>query len=300
MNIHPALPSPKVSVIIPTYNRKHLLEFALKSVFEQTYSNIELIVIDDCSTDGTPDWIKQNYPTINLISLSKNRGAAGARNVGINAAKGEYIAFLDSDDYWKSTYLETLVKSLSEDTSSSFAFCDHREIIQDTDNTRYINYEVKEEYRDLVHRSLTDVFIFTMSVVLVRISAIRKAGLLNERIEISHDRELYIRLLQVGNMIHVPENLVTRVMHDSNISSDYKTWAKNVFSILDIYFSTSDNQIHRDLESEIRSNWASIIARESWHKDKDVLFYIWMLGKAFKAAPIKMLSKFRNRLLTEA
>ena len=287
---------PKVSVIVPTYNRKHLLKSALNSIFEQTYPNIEPIVIDDCSTDGTSVWIKQSYPDINLISLSKNRGAAGARNVGINAAQGEYVAFLDSDDYWEPDYLKVLVSALSKDLNSSFSFCDHREVSKDTEKQKNVHYTIKDKYRDLTHRSLTDVFIFTMSVVLVRTSAIKKAGLLNEKLEISHDREFYIRLLGCGNMIHVPKALVTRVIHDSNISSDYRVWTKNVFMILDIYFSNSTEQRHKDLESQIRSDWALLIARESWQKEKDVWFYVWMLLKAFRVAPKKMLSKFQNKL----
>ena len=95
-------------------------------------------------------------------------------------------------------------------------------------------------------------------------------------------------------MIHVPKALVTRVIHNSNISSDYSVWAKNVFMILDIYFSASVNQLHKDLESQIKSDWALLIARESWQKEKNAWLYVWMLLRAFKVAPKKVLSKFKK------
>ncbi len=293
----PPVSLPKVSAIIPTYNRKHLLKPALDGVLGQTYPNIELIVVDDCSTDGTSGWIGENYPTVKLISLKENCGAAGARNVGIKAATGEYIAFLDSDDYWNLDYVDKLVNSLSKDSSSSFAFCDHREVNKETSVEHYIRYKATKKYRDLIHRSLADVFIFTMSVVIVRTSALRKAGLLNEMLDICHDRELYIRLLDVGNVIHIPQCLVTRVMHDSNISSDYKTWAKYVFLTLDIFFSTSLGQNYKDLEGEIRRDWALIIARELWQKEKNIPFYFSMLLRAFKASPGGMLAKLRSKVI---
>lgn len=285
-----------VSVIIPTYNRKHLLKPALKSALEQTYSSIEVIVVDDCSTDRTSEWIQENFPTIQLISLKENHGAAGARNIGIKSANGDYIAFLDSDDYWSPDYLEKVISTLSKDESSSFAFCNHREFIQEIGNENIIRYKSTEKYRDLIHRSLADVFIFTMSVVVVRTSAIRQAGLLNEVLDICHDRELYIRLLEAGSMLHIPEVLVTRVIHSSNISSDYKSWAKYVFITLDIFFSTPISKQYKDLEQDIRSEWALIIAREIWQSEKNFPLYIWMLIKAMKADPHKILNKFKNRL----
>ena len=235
-----------VSVIIPTYNRKHLIQPALESVLGQTYPQVELIVVDDCSTDGTADWIKQLYPTVRLLRLDKNHGAAGARNRGISIAQGDYIAFLDSDDHWDTTFLERSISSLSQDPSSSFVFCDHREISQDTGREKRVCYKEGSQYRDLIHRSLADVFIFTMSVVVVRASALKEAGPLNEALDICHDRELYIRLLEAGRMIHIPKVLVTRVMHSSNISSDYKNWAKYVFTTLDIFFSTPLGKRYKD------------------------------------------------------
>ena len=95
--------NPTVSVIIPTYNRAHLVDRAIQSVLNQTYKDFELIIVDDGSTDNTEDIIKEfqkKDERIKYIRHEENRGGSAARNTGIKAAKGEYIAFLDSDDEW--------------------------------------------------------------------------------------------------------------------------------------------------------------------------------------------------------
>lgn len=92
---------PLVSVVIPAYNRENAIIPAIQSVLDQGVDDIEILVVDDCSTDGTVKAIQTlTDPRINLIQHEKNKGEAGARNTGIHAAKGKYIAYLDSDDQW--------------------------------------------------------------------------------------------------------------------------------------------------------------------------------------------------------
>lgn len=92
---------PLISVIIPTYNRGRLILDSVNSVLNQTYKNIELIVVDDCSTDDTEQILKSlNDCRLNYLRLEKNSGACVARNRGIEVASGEYLAFNDSDDLW--------------------------------------------------------------------------------------------------------------------------------------------------------------------------------------------------------
>lgn len=98
---------PLVSVIIPTYNRGRLILDSINSVLNQTYKNIELIVVDDCSTDDTEKTVKSiDDSRIKYIKLEKNSGACVARNKGIEISRGEFIAFNDSDDLWITTKLE--------------------------------------------------------------------------------------------------------------------------------------------------------------------------------------------------
>jgi glycosyltransferase involved in cell wall biosynthesis len=107
--------TPSVSVIVPCYNRARTIERALRSVVRQTFTNFEVIVCDDGSTDGTGELVRAfaaDDPRIQLYRLSENVGPAGARNLGMRIARGEYIAFLDSDDEWLPEKLARQVERL--------------------------------------------------------------------------------------------------------------------------------------------------------------------------------------------
>ncbi len=105
---------PKISVIVPIYNRVDLIKRSIESILEQTYPAHEIIVVDDASTDGSPDAAESIVnECIKVIRCKQNRGGAAARNVGIDAAQGDYIAFLDSDDTWLPDKLMQQIKSLN-------------------------------------------------------------------------------------------------------------------------------------------------------------------------------------------
>lgn len=115
--------NPKISVIIPTYNREKLIERSIKSVLNQTYKNIEVIVVDDCSNDNTKSIVNSiKDDRLIYIKLSKNKGACYARNKGIEAASGKYIAFNDSDDVFYKNKLEKQLKNLLNN-NSDLDFC---------------------------------------------------------------------------------------------------------------------------------------------------------------------------------
>lgn len=97
----------KISVIIPTYNRGKSIIQSINSVLEQTYHNLEILIVDDCSTDDTEYLIsKIDDPRVKFIKLKENKGASFARNIGIKIATGKYISFQDSDDIYKTNKIE--------------------------------------------------------------------------------------------------------------------------------------------------------------------------------------------------
>ncbi len=111
-----------VSVIIPTYNRAHLIKRSAMSVLNQTYSNLELIIVDDGSTDNTEEVVKSIDDSRITYIKQPNQGACAARNNGIVHAQGEFIAFQDSDDVWHEDKLEKQLKCLKE-TGADLVFC---------------------------------------------------------------------------------------------------------------------------------------------------------------------------------
>lgn len=135
--------TPLVSVVIPSFNSGRLLENAIKSVINQTYKNIEIIIVDDGSTDGTKEWLVKNSLGIKYY-FQKNSGAASARNTGVSLATGEYIAFLDADDIWLPTKLEKQIELINIQNSFIFSngyiiegeYC-YEDIIVNCDVQRY-------------------------------------------------------------------------------------------------------------------------------------------------------------------
>nr|MCR4662547.1 glycosyltransferase [Endomicrobiaceae bacterium] len=106
-----------ISVIIPTYNRAHLIKRSVESVLNQTYKNLELIIVDDGSTDNTKEVIDSVNDKRIIYTYQTNQGVSAARNKGIDLAKGKYIAFQDSDDVWHTDKLEIQIQKLKENNA---------------------------------------------------------------------------------------------------------------------------------------------------------------------------------------
>lgn len=108
---------PTVSVIIPTKNRKEIAGRAILSALNQKSVIVDVIVVNDGSTDGTEFYIQKNYPTVTLINNQTSVGGARARNIGATYAKGQYVAFLDSDDEWLPTHLANKINVLTDQSA---------------------------------------------------------------------------------------------------------------------------------------------------------------------------------------
>ena len=144
---------PLVSVIIPTYNRGRLILDSINSVLNQTYKNIELIVVDDCSTDDTEKTVKSiDDSRIKYINLEKNSGACVARNKGIEISRGEFIAFNDSDDLWLPEKINSQLDFLYEN-NAEISFCKMECRTPENNfihNFPNIEFDRKISYKDLL------------------------------------------------------------------------------------------------------------------------------------------------------
>lgn len=142
-----------VSIIVPAYCASKHIEETIKSVVSQTYFEWEMLIIDDCSTDNTSKivnhWCKKDI-RIKLYSMSINSGPAAARNMGLKNAKGRWIAFLDSDDYWLPEKLESSLK-FSKKNNAAIIFTGFRRINSDGSKVgQYISVPYTLNYRDLL------------------------------------------------------------------------------------------------------------------------------------------------------
>lgn len=213
---------PKISVIMPSYNTASLIGESLDSVFAQTYRDFEVIVINDGSPD-TPDLERVLEPYRERIVYIKqvNRRACGARNNGISHAKGEYLAFLDSDDSWTPGYLKSQMERLQADASLDMVYCDcmiygdgpqaGQTFMQGCPSLGPVSFE----------SVLTEHSQIPISGTIVRRQVVTNAGGFDERLAMCDDYEMWLRLAFHGARItYYPEVLSRiRIGRPSSLSS---------------------------------------------------------------------------------
>jgi glycosyltransferase involved in cell wall biosynthesis len=201
--------SPSVSVIIPTYNRARCIERAVRSVQNQTFRDFEVLVCDDGSTDATCEVVassQANDSRIRLLRLAVNQGAGAARNRGMREARGEYIAFLDSDDEWLPEKLARQIERLDrEPPSIGICFCGAR-IIKNGSEARSVIYLPDKEWeRDTFRKFVLGRVRFLTPTVLFRRSCLAKTGLMVSEMRRNQDGEFLLRLLAQFGLAVVPE-----------------------------------------------------------------------------------------------
>ena len=200
---------PIVSVIIPTYNRPHLLERAVQSVLHQTFRDFELVVVDDGSTDGTSELSLFNKidPRLRYIKLPQNRGVSAARNAGVKATSAPWLAFLDSDDEWLPDKLEKQVRWTTEHPDMHIV--QTREIW--IRRGRRVNPPKTHEKSegDLFAASIERCMI-TPSSVMLRRTLFEKMGGFNESLLACEDYNLWLRVTCQYKVGLIDENLLKR------------------------------------------------------------------------------------------
>jgi len=209
---------PLISVIIPTYNRANLLSRAIKSVLNQIFKDFEIIVIDDCSIDNTEEVIKkfqEQDKRIRYIRHEKNKEAAMTRNTGIKVAKGEYIAFLDSDDEWLPEKLEKQFALFRKNEKLGFVSCNA--LIIDEKSKEGRKY-IMPRYKNILEKLLESNFIDSTSSVVIRKDVLNEVGYFDEKIKIGEDWDMWIRIAQKYEFDFVKKPLFRYYLHQNNIT----------------------------------------------------------------------------------
>lgn len=212
--------SPNVSVIIPSYNAGRYVKEAVDSALAQTYKNIEIIVVDDGSTDNTKE-ILEPYIAARKIKYiyQANKGLAGARNIGIKNSKGEYVAFLDADDIFLPEKIEKQVSQMEANPACDMSYCDlYHFWDEEPDKLFKLDYKYYSG-RDVLPNLLKRSFIAPVTVLLRR-TVFDRYGLFSEEIkQFAEDWELWLRLAYGGAQIcFLPEILAKlRLRREGNI-----------------------------------------------------------------------------------
>jgi teichuronic acid biosynthesis glycosyltransferase TuaG len=215
-----------VSIITPSFNSSRFIEECIGSVLSQKYDNWELLIVDDCSSDNTCELIKKyNDTRIVLIQLENNIGPAEARNVAIRQAKGKYIAFLDSDDFWEPQKLEKQI-SFMEKEDIAFSFSAYQPMSEDGSKL----YSIIHAPKIVTYSSyLKNTIIGCLTVVIDR----EKTGDFEmPNIRSSHDMVLWLLIMRRGFTAYgLDENLAKyRIVSTSNTASKWHA-AKDVWKV---------------------------------------------------------------------
>jgi glycosyltransferase involved in cell wall biosynthesis len=219
---------PIFSAVVPAYNAEATLADTVRSVLAQTEPDFELLIVDDGSSDGTLELARsfETDPRVRLIHQA-NKGLAGARNTGIAAARGRYVAFLDSDDLWMPDFLRATGAVLDADPGAAFAYTDGWAL--DDESGRLLRATVMARQRppvpppreaaefleQLIRRN------FILAEATVRKSALDDVGPFVESLPAVEDYELWLRLLAHGyRALRPPGLLLIRRDHPSSMSKD--------------------------------------------------------------------------------
>ncbi len=215
------LPAPRISVVIPTYNRARYVAEAVESVFAQTFKDYEVIVVDDGSTDNTKEVLDPYMGRIRYVR-QENRGVGAARNRGISEARGEFVAFLDSDDVWEVEALETFLATFQEEDVAIVASANR--LIEN--NGRPIGGFEESGFQKKLsagpHFTTRSLLVsdFDLPGHAYRMACFRVCGLFDESLPIAPEWDMWLRASMHFQLRYVETPLLRRRIHGGNLTVD--------------------------------------------------------------------------------
>ncbi len=208
---------PAVSVIIPTYNRSNLVKEAVESVLQQTYTDFEVLVVDDGSTDDTRSVVKQIQDSRIKYYYKDNGGQSSARNLGLIKAKGKYIAYLDEDDLWPTEYLETVINQF--DANKDYGATYTRVIELHPDGTKR-EISTSDRYKS---GWITKYYFSSSPCLMPSATCFRKSAWENffwdEALERSPDYDVFLRISTKTQFLFVPNTFIIKRSMPNSLSN---------------------------------------------------------------------------------
>jgi len=237
---------PLISVIIPTYNRNQFLLEAIASVETQTYPNFEIIVVDDGSTDETSSISKRE--NIKYI-FQKNKGPSAARNSGAKTAKGDWLAFLDSDDLWKPKKLIKQWEALKAAPDCQAVYTNE---IWIRNGVRINQCKKHQKYSGWIYPKCLPLCIISPSSILLHKNLWEEAGGMDESLPMAEDYDLWLRLSAKYKFLFLDENLIVKhAGHPEQLSTKWGIDRYRVAALLKMM----DN-------SELKEDWKELTRKE--------------------------------------
>ena len=274
---------PLVSAVIPTYNRTFQTVAAVESVLAQTYPNVEVIVVDDGSNDGSSefveDFVHRKSASGHRVFFFRqpNQGASAARNTGVANAQGEFIGFLDSDDVWLPEKLEWQLKALEQFNDKCEACITDAHLVDTAGMDRSSFESQGRRYRETlgieqdVTKQLAESFCFWVSSLLVRAQTIRRIGAFNQKISFVEDRDIFFRLSLVTSVAYVNKLLIRTDRTPSPPGSNCRPWDKKELQFAQQQFMYEswlqmDSELPPDVRRVVKRTLGSLHSHcANWH-----------------------------------
>lgn len=208
-----------ISVIIPTFNRQHLISRSLDSVLSQTRPADEIIVVDDGSSDDTDDLIQQCYPSVRYL-YQDNRGISSARNYGINQAKGDWLAFLDSDDEWLPQKLEKQLVALQQMPGYRIIHANERWLRNGSPKKQQAKHR---KYGGYIFQRCLPLCVISPSAVVIHRSIFDQVGLFDPSMTVCEDYDMWLRITAGYPVLYLDEPLIVKHGgHADQLSQKYR------------------------------------------------------------------------------
>lgn len=231
-----------ISCIITTYNRKNTIKRAIDSVLNQTYSNIELIVVDDASTDGTFEYVAELYgddDRITYIINEENTGVSEARNIAVKSARGSWIAFQDSDDEWLPEKLEKQVALIDDsDEEIGLIYCKWKVLFQDGRELEWPASHIPDWFKSghiffpLLHSTLVST-----QTLLIRKDVFQSVGGFDSTFKAAVDWELCTRIAEKYKLILCDEVLVNVYESIASVSKNRRETLRTYCRVYQKYYN---------------------------------------------------------------
>lgn len=228
----------KISVIIPTHNREPFLKECIESVFDQTYNDFELIVVDDGSTDET-EKLLESYSQRLLFIKQKQKGPSSARNLGIKKSKGDWITFLDSDDLWLPKKLEFQMNYFEEHKDAKISYTEE---IWYRNGVRVNPHKKHEKHSGWIYQKMLPLCLVSPSSVMIHRSVLNKIGNFDETLLACEDYDLWLRIANLYPIYLIETPLIIK-RNGHKEQQSQKFWGMDRFRIYSLIKLLKNNEL---------------------------------------------------------
>lgn len=277
---------PKVSVVIPAYNAMTYLPETLNSVLQQTFSDFEVLIIDDGSTDHIQAWVAQNITDLRVRLITQaNQGLSGARNTGIANAQGEYVAFLDADDVWKPTKLEKQVNYLDNNSTVGLVYNWIALIDAEGKPTgRVMGGDIEGDVlEEILQHNIIDC-----PCVVVRRKCFETVGMFDITLRSVEDWDMWIRIAAYYPLAVIKEPLAYYRQHSSNMSKNWRVMEQAFHQVIEKSFQSVPSELQYLRNNSLGYANLCLAWKALQSKDKD-----YQLASEFQQQAIAHYPKLR-------